>query len=389
MTRRADPLAVFNRIASEVWLTGPDAFVHVRQAALPESLSARSEERNAEEEGNEAFHSSVLLPRLNLPDGLSHFLYAQYYLEDPNEVENGRKHALSKIPIRAREDPAFGRALRMANHGRGYSDPGWVVAGHLNGSTLARKNGITLFLSEADIVRPPGPATGSTPLETGAPIAVRFPNDRPYASPGFYTAEGDGGPATPEGGRQIIRIYFAVGSGHAAALLSALTRTLGARLSRFSFKLLNNPRWYTRPDAAVAYVLRDEYPLTHRILRDVFLEVRDGLIDTTPALAFPIARGIAVADEPPAEPAIGRRSFGFHRSELIASGLARAYAVKANTPGGRTGWILREFRAAGLDPMRPWLNAGSQDFIPLDVDDDAPLADSSRGASGLSMETFT
>jgi hypothetical protein len=358
MTRRANPLAVFNRIASEVWMTGPDAFVHVPLTVLPSFPSALSE----------TFHVSAPLPRLCLPDGLSHFLYAHYYLQDPNEVENGRNNALSKIPIRAREDPAFGRALRAANRGRGYADPGWVIVGHRDGGTLAKKNSITVFLGESDIAKPPGVVAGATPLEIGTLVAVRFPNDRPYSCPGFYTAEGDGGPASPEAGRQIVRIYFAIGPDHASALLSALTRTLGATLSRFSFKLLNNPRWYTRPDAAVAYVLRDEYARAHRMLREVVLKLRDGLIDRTPALTFPIARGVAVADEPLAESAVLRRSFGFHRSELIASGLARAYAARARTPDERRAWILREFRTAGLDPLRPWLNPGSNDFIPLDAD---------------------
>jgi hypothetical protein len=376
MTRRADPFIVFNRIASEVWMTGPDMFVHAPQPVLPSPSFAVAEE----------FDPATPLPRLLLPEGLSHFLYAHYYLQDSNEVENGRKHALSQIPIRAREDPAFGRALRAANRGRGYVDPGWVVVGHADGGTRAKKNGITLFLSEADIVSPSARAEGSTLLDIGTPIAVRFPNDRPYASPGFYTAEGDGGPATPEGGQEIVRIYFAVVPEHAAALLSALTETLGAALSRFSCKLLNNPRWYTRPDAAVAYVLRDEYPRAHQMLRSLVLRLRDGLIDRTPSLTFPIARGVAVADEPHGDSPITRQSFGFHRSELIANGLARAYAANAQTPEGRRAWILHEFRAAGLDPLRPWLNPGSNDFDPLDVDDDAVFGDSSREASSLSMQ---
>jgi len=334
VTRHADPLAVFTRIAAEVWMTGPDAYVHV---SLPTASShvTFSGESAADEEGNAAVRDSAPLPRLRLPEGFSHFLYAHYYLQDPNEVENGRTNALSKIPIRAREDVAFGRALRAANHGRGYTDAGWVVVGHKDGGTLARKNGITLFLHEDDMVTQPGSGAGAASLDTGTPVAIRFPNDRPYAHPGFYTAEGNGGPATPDGGRQIVRIYFAVGPDHACALLSALTRTLGAALSRFSFKLLNNPRCYTRPDAAVAYVLRDEYPLAHRMLRDVVRGLRDGLADRTPSLTCPIARGVAVADEPPSDSAVLRPSFGFHRAELIANGLARAAAARVTTAEDR------------------------------------------------------
>lgn len=354
MISRSDPLELFARVASEVWLTDADSFVHVAASTpvVDDAIGPLDVAR---------------LPSPRLPDGLSHFLYAHYYLQDPNEVENGRTNALSKIPIRAREDVDFGLALRAANRGKGYADPGWVVVGHRDGGTLARKKGVTLFLTSDDLV------DATLPLPVGAAVTVRFPNDRPYAYPGFYTAEGDGGPATPEGGRQIVRVYFDVRPEHAGALVSALTGTLGATLSKFSLKLLNNPRWYTRPDAAVAYLPRDEWPKARPILRDVVRGLGDRLGGRTPALTRTLARGVAIAEEPNVESPIVRPSFGFHRCDLIACGLVRAHLAGVDDAAGRYGWILREYRAAGLDPARPWLNAGSADFLPLEDTDEPDL----------------
>jgi HopA1 effector protein family len=372
--RRADALGLFGRIASEVWLTSPDAFVHVPTTSP--TLDATTERVDR----------SVASSPPRLPDGLSHFVYAHYYLADPNEVENGRTNALSKIPIRAREDIALGLALRAANRGDGYAEPGWTIVGHDRGGTLAKRGGVTLFLSADDIAGPP------IPQHVGDLVAVRFPNDRPYAYPGFYTAVGSGGPTTPESGRPVVRVYFDVSPQHAPALVSALTGTLGASLSRFSLKLLNNPRWYTRPDTAVAYILRDEYPQAWPVVRDVVRSLGDRLGDRVPALACPIARGVAAAEEPIIDVAgPSRPSFGFHRCDLIASGLARAYAAGVESAAGRRAWILHEYEAAGLDPARPWLNPGSEDFIPLDTDHDPATdpTDASRDASSLGVQRRT
>ncbi|MEZ4237706.1 MAG: T3SS effector HopA1 family protein [Myxococcota bacterium] len=340
--RREPPLPLFGRIAAEVRLTSATTFDH-RPATPPlgEPLAALAPDLPAP-------------PRL--PDGLSHFLYAHYYLQDPTEVDNGRTHALSRIPIRAREDVGFGLALRAANLGRGWADPGWTIVDRRDGGTFARKGGVTLFLSDGDIAG--RDAAGGT-------VAVRFPNDRPYASPGFYTAIGDGGPTTPEAG-PLVRVYFDVLPAHAPALLSALTSTLGASLSRFSVKLLNNPRWYTRPDAAVAWLLREEYPRARPVLGDIVRTLGDRIGERTPALARPVARGVAVAEEPTGDPSRPHPpSFGFHRCDLVATGLARAFAAGAADADARHAWILRELVAAGLDPARPWLNPGSADFAPL------------------------
>ncbi|MFV8750621.1 T3SS effector HopA1 family protein [Nannocystaceae bacterium ST9] len=351
MTDHMDSLALFERIASEVWLTDADRFVHATTAAHEGRMALLARPDDAPELLPET-------PRPPIPVGLTHFLYAQYYLQDPNEVENGRTNALSKIPICAREDAELGRALREANRGSGYLEPGWTVVGHEDDATLAHKAGVTLVCREDDIAEP-------GPHRVGASIALRFPNERPYTYPGFFTAIGDGGPTTPDEGRAIVRVYFDVAPTMAAALVSALTGTLGRSLSRFTLKVLNNPRWYTRPDAAVAYLLRDEYPRAHAVVGEIVRSFGERLGDRTPTLARRLAPGVAVAEEPIIEGS-NRASFGFHRCGLIAEGLARAHSAGVRTAAGRSACILRAYQDAGLDPARPWLNPGSPDFHPLD-----------------------
>ncbi|WP_438009589.1 T3SS effector HopA1 family protein [Sorangium sp. So ce321] len=360
---------VLRRIAAEVSVTSESDYAHVPDATVLPALDLSHE----------------LLPPPASPSwpavlqGLSNFIYAYYYLGDPSETRNARRKGLTPSPIVLREDAEFGASLRTANRGKGYADPGWRVRGTERGAVVVEKNRISLLAREGDIVEQP------TRLGPGDEVTLRFPNDRPYAYPGYYMAVGDGGPATHELQRELLRIYFDVRPQGAPALIAALTGGMGAALTKFSVKVLNNPLAYTRPDAAVAFMLRDEYPRARGMLKDVVDALRPDLGERVPAFACPIASGVGVAEEPPSEGPV-RTSFGQHRCVIVARGLVRAFRDGVEDASIRLLYILRELDATGIDSSRPYLNPRSAGvYAPLD--DVGPSGRLRAGASSAASAT--
>ncbi|WP_438042161.1 T3SS effector HopA1 family protein [Sorangium sp. So ce128] len=353
MTRTAanNPyLRVFGRMAAELRVSGDGDFVHVPVA--------QPDVEDHPDHGLPALSPDARAPAV--PAGFAHFIYGHFYLRDPREAANARSNEISKVPIRAREDEALGLSLRSANRGKGYADGGWEIVGRHEEEWLARKAGITLLVRESDLA-------GDVPPGAPPVVSIRFPHHRPYMYPGFYTAVGDRGPAAPEAGKPLLRIYINVDPQAAPPLVELLTAALSPSLSQFSLKVLNNPRFYPRPDAAVAYVLREDYGRVKPVLEGMVRAFRAHLNAETPSLTRPLAPGIAVAEEP-ATDGVFRPSFGQHRCTLVARGLTRAFADAVESAEGRRRYILRELEHGGVNPMSPYLNPGSSDdFAPLDI----------------------
>jgi len=361
---------ILRRISAEVWITSADAYAHAPGAiTLPDV------------EPDQSLPLDIASPSCPeaLQQNLSQFIYAYYYFGDPVEARNAQRKDATPPPIVLREDRAFGAALRQANQGKGYADPGWRVTETSGDIAIVTKNRLSLLARPGDVIAWP------EPLGVGAEITLRFPKDRPYTYPGYYMAVGDGGPATAELRRPIARIYLDIRPEGAADLVAAITGSMGAALTRLSVKVLNNPRAYTRSDAAVVYLLRDEYPRARGMLRDVVSALRHHVGERIPAFVCPLARGVGVAEEPPAEGA-ARLSFGQHRCTLIARGLARAFDVDVSDARGRLRHVLRELATAGVDASRPYLNPGATDIY-TSLDDIGTPAYLAREAS--SAPAFT
>jgi hypothetical protein len=210
------------------------------------------------------------------------------------------------------------------------------------------RDGLRLFVARGE-VRP-----FEAPLE--APVEVRFPADRPFASPGFFLTVSSRGPAgSPDG---VARWYVAVTAASAPGLFGAMTSALEDLGARFVMKVLNDPARYPRPDAAVVYVPRSDVPRVAPAVLDVALARGVEREERVPSFARRLAGGLAIADDPPST---GRpMSFGQHRCALVARGLVAA--GPGSTPAQRLAAVLESFAAAGIDPSRPHLNPGAPEF---------------------------
>ncbi|MDA1017720.1 MAG: T3SS effector HopA1 family protein, partial [Planctomycetota bacterium] len=115
---------------------------------------------------------------------------------------------------------------------------------------------------------------------------------------------------------------------------------------------------YARVDAGVLYVPWRFLSPSSRCVAELSAIVGESLDADVPLFSKQVARGIGMAEDP------GQlRSFGQHRSELLAHGLLDAWLVDAKRDPVDA--VSKRFEAAGLDPSCPWLNPGSIDHLQL------------------------
>jgi hypothetical protein len=106
------------------------------------------------------------------------------------------------------------------------------------------------------------------------------------------------------------------------------------------------------PDATVLYLPADALDELRRPVDRLLEELRPFLASTVPALTLEVARGAALAQNPP-----DGRSYGIHRCSIIAG------TVLANPQHHHREVIERTFTAlrnAGVDPHRPYRALGAR-----------------------------
>ncbi len=246
--------------------------------------------------------------------------------------------------------PGFVERLSAANTGNGCWDAGWQVSLVESGKALVCKNGLSLLV-ERERCRP----YGDGPIEVGARVRLQLPKELLGISPGYYFALSDREGPLEERSRQV-RLYWNLRADGAEAFLHTATRLLNEAHVFFKLKVLNDATSYTRCDAAVAYVSRDDFPSMAGILRRVYAEVCRYLKPDVPAFTKPLARGVGLAEDP------GQgESFGQNRCRLLAEGLIRAQEQRVRSLDARLQVVLDCYAAAGVRVDQPYLNAGSAD----------------------------
>ena len=284
-------------------------------------------------------------------EALTCLLYRRYYQqhEDPAAPTGLPTTRSTGAPSPAEEDAAWGAQLRRRLADRHVWESGWSeVDNGANGIRVTR-GGVVVLARPEDVRRHDGA------------LQVRFPADRPLASPGFFLTVGRHGPGTRSGA--VVRAYLHLLPTGALDAFADLVGCLDERRVPFSAKVIDHLDAFDRPDCAVVYGGRDDAAT----LVSAALEVRHRharhIGGSVPAFTLPVAPGVAVADEPHAGP---RQSFGRHRCALVAAGLLRA--TDPSTEAGRLTGIHDELRGADLDLGRLHLNPGSPDLVlPVDL----------------------
>ena len=165
-------------------------------------------------------------------------IYSWHYLRERRSAND------YQIPrtMREHEDSEFIARLAGANNSSGVLDNGWSILVEGADEYLCEKNGLCIRAA-ADCVFPENGCVAEKHTAT-----IRFPAERRYWMPGYYHT---GGGATI---RPQFRVYFNVRAHAAPWLLRTLSKWFEASRDGYELKLLNNPRSYSRPDAAVLYL---------------------------------------------------------------------------------------------------------------------------------------
>jgi type III HopA1-like effector protein len=258
-------------------------------------------------------------------------------------------------PGAAPEDTAAEREellqlLAAANASRERRLTGWRVLARLPDGRLAARRHDAVFTFPAGGLIDSG---GGAPAP-GAACDLLLPRESRRLDEEFYFAFGET-PGLQEDGGAIVRLYWNVGREGAPRLFAVLTRRLNRFRLPFQLKCANRPRQLARLDAAVLFVARRHYRAVAEVLAGSYPDLEPLLGPETPLFTKRLAPGLGLAEEP------GGESFGSGRCRLVAEGIWRAWLQGAEDLEPRLAAVAAEFRRAGLDLERPYLNPGAPD----------------------------
>jgi type III HopA1-like effector protein len=263
----------------------------------------------------------------------------------PSDDHGGRGRAPARVVHRDARRGQHRNRLARAGVARGLVE---------RGAARRQRNGLSPWIAPGDVVE-----RADEDLRPGAHVHVRLPNELRKLSPGFYMVLGDAGFET-EQPTPILRFYWHLASDAAPRLVHALTSRLNKARLQFRAKAVNDPARYTRCDAGVLYVHRDDYEAVAPMVRATYRQLAGGLRPATPAFAKRLAPGLAVAEDPG-----DGDSFGMHRVRLLAEGIVDAHERGLADVAAAIAAVADRFARAGLDLDAPYVNAGSPDRYAL------------------------
>jgi hypothetical protein len=254
-------------------------------------------------------------------------------------------------------DPTFYGQLHENNRGQGYFDPGWVVLKQEDDGTLAvRRTTLTVHIDRSKHL-----SESEREARVGDTVSILMP--RNLVQNGFYMAVGNSG--IHFHGADLVRIYVNVTPKGAIVLMRQLTEQLNARSIPFTFKLLYDPKNYTRFDSGVLYFSGSNYEAVRSVMQDIYCADSSYFQSDIPLFTKPLAPGIALAEEPNQKFA-ERESFGLNRCHIIASAMVATHQQGNDSVQARVDAIVENFALLGLSIDRPYLNPGSDDiYLPL------------------------
>ncbi|MEU8460643.1 T3SS effector HopA1 family protein [Streptomyces sp. NPDC029003] len=318
-----------------------------RLAAALDLVSVRKDALRATVAGHELRADS---PR-DLRGRLSNALYEEFH------AGNGaQRREPGGAPRRSLRDPALEERLAAGVPHAWTPTPGRLI------EVLSRPGGDQLVVRLPDITArvpadrlighgpsgtPAAPGPGPRP---GDLVELALEAARPALSPGFFYVMGSRALPRPAGA--IRRIFLhALDADGATALWAAALAALEGAGALYHAKVLSDPDDFPRRDGVVVYLHGDHEPGERAVVEAV-----RGLPGTGPDTSLfteRLAPGVAAAWDPrDPRPGQGGMSFGQHRGFALATALVD-HALAAGDGGSLQDRVAREFRAAGIDPLRP------------------------------------
>jgi hypothetical protein len=183
-------------------------------------------------------HEGIIHKQLGIEfknsEDLTLFLYNYYYCKGSLKKEKLNYYPTGTIL------KLFLSKLRKANKSSGYYVSGWQILSKLNGHYTVTKNGIKLFVNPLEHFK-----RSNLPVKIGDTVAIKFPNERIFASRGYYVAIGN--EDLPFNNQQTVRLYLHVKPFYAVYLLNILTRQFShINPIPFIYKTPLDPRDYKK-----------------------------------------------------------------------------------------------------------------------------------------------
>jgi hypothetical protein len=271
-------------------------------------------------------------------EALAQLLYRSWYLR-PDPADGAE---VLGSPEPAELDAVA--SYRAAHVLDGIFEPGWTVRRvSRSGRLLVEREGVSRVVARADALPA---ARRLLPPRPGEEVAVAARRDLTDDAGWWFTFFG-----AAEAPDQPVRLYWAVRRAAAPALVAALSGLLADGTSAV-LKVGASAGHLGRPDAAVLYASPTWATEAVPRLRAIATSLGDGLADRVPRLALPLARGLALAEEPGTG-----ESFGEHRSRLLAAAARRLDSADDEA-------VLSGLRAAlteaGVDAAAPHRARGSR-----------------------------
>lgn len=253
-------------------------------------------------------------------------------------------------------DPAAARdfigALSRANCGRGSWEDGWAIARvEPDGRIAVRRDGVTFWAGASQVRCASDPAPGAS-------CEVRLAKEIRHLFPSFYMALGN---ALPDGS-PLLRLYWHLTPSASLRYMALVTERLNREGVPFKTKVLSNPQQYLRADAGVLYVKRSDFSRLRRIISQLYGQLQWELKEVVPLFTKRLAPGLGLAEDPG-----DGLSFGQSRCRIAAQGLYRCWCEGLQDSAARLRCVAEVFREQGVDPERPYLEAGSSDPYGLDL----------------------
>jgi HopA1 effector protein family len=294
-------------------------------------------------------NESVLLLQQEQQDNFS-FSYSNYYTNDSHQD--------------------FTLELSRANSGSGTWEGGWRIVkiknnnnnsgygGSSSGQLLAvRKNGLTLWVGPNHFKS----MNGSSISEIGKTGKIRMVREYRRLFPGFYMANSNSpydSDDNSENNDITVRFYWNIRRLYAAILMKYVTTELNSINVPFKFKILSNPYYYPRSDAAVLYIHKKYYNNIKNHISGIYEKVKLFLDSPTSLFAKKLANGLSLAEDPGGN----EESFGKHRSSILAKSLHLIREKNINSVEEAIEQISSYFSKMGIDLLqKPFLNPNSVD----------------------------
>jgi HopA1 effector protein family len=244
----------------------------------------------------------------------------------------------------------FIELLSKANNGVGTWEPGWIISKlEKSGKIAIKKNDLMLWVVPHQFA-----LIDSNQAHIGDKGRAAMVKEFRELLPGYYMANGN---VSIKEQPFITRIYWNISSDGAVSLLNSLTTELNKESIPFQFKILKNENHYTRADAGVLYIDKEDIRSARNALSTIYDNIKSFLKPSVSLFARKLTSGISLAEDPS-----NGESFGQHRARLFAEALYDIHLKNVSMLEEKIKQVQKYFETHDVDFKKPYLkNAQSKD----------------------------